>query len=121
MTAHETIRIAQPVLDDHEWRAVRESLDSGMLVQGARVEAFEVAFARRHRTPHAVATVNGTAALHVALVGLGIGPGDDVIVPAFTWVSTANAVLYAGATPVFIDVLPDTYNIDVSLNLAPVW
>src|SRR5207253_1206476 len=74
---------------------------------------FEEAFAARHAVPHAVATTSCTTALHLALAALGIGRGDEVIVPAFTWIATANAVVYCGGTPVFVDVDERTYNIDV--------
>src|SRR5690606_16802775 len=70
-------------------------------------------FAKRHHVKHALAVSNCTTALHLALVALGVGVGDGVLVPAFTWVSTANAVIYCGATPVFVDVDPITFNIDV--------
>jgi dTDP-4-amino-4,6-dideoxygalactose transaminase len=76
------------------------------------VAAFEKAFAQRHQVRNAIATTSCTTALHLALVALGIGPGDEVIVPAFTWVSTANVVLYCGATPVFADVDRESFNID---------
>ncbi|MBW3542666.1 MAG: DegT/DnrJ/EryC1/StrS family aminotransferase [Planctomycetes bacterium] len=111
----ETIRnipIARPCLGDEEWQALREPIQSGWLTQGPQVAAFEKAFAARHGVPYALATTSCTTALHLALAGLGIGPGDEVIVPAFTWVATANVVLYCGATPVFVDVDPQTYNID---------
>jgi dTDP-4-amino-4,6-dideoxygalactose transaminase len=96
-----------------EWEACREPLLSGWLTQGPKVAEFERAFAARHRVEHAIATTSCTTALHLALVARGIGPGDEVVVPAFTWVATANAVRYCGATPVFADVDPCTYNIDV--------
>ena len=76
------------------------------------VEEFERAFAAFTGTAHAVAVCNGTAALHAAMAALGIGPGDEVIVPAITFVATANAVVYQGGTPVFADVDPDTLLID---------
>lgn len=106
------IPIARPNLDEAELDRIREVLASGWLTQGAQVAAFEDAFAVRHRVGHAVAVSSGTAGLHLALLTLGIGPGDEVIVPAFTWVSTANAVVYCGATPVFADVDPVTFNLD---------
>jgi len=106
------IAIAKPSLGQEEWLAMRESLESGWLTQGPKVKAFETAFAARHGVSHALATTSCTTALHLALVSLGIGPGDEVIVPAFTWVATANVVVYCGATPVFVDVQKNTYNLD---------
>ena len=108
------IQISLPSTGDEEWQAVREPLLSGWLTQGPKVAAFEKAFAERHQVPHALAVTSCTTGLHLALVGLGIGPGDEVIVPAFTWVATANVVLYCSATPVFADVDPATCNIDVA-------
>jgi perosamine synthetase len=112
VSTHRTIPIAAPVVGDDEWHAVREPLLSGWLTQGPKVAAFEAAFAERHQVAHALATTSCTTALHLSLLGLGIEPGDEVIVPAFTWVATANAVVYCGATPVFADVDERTYNID---------
>lgn len=112
MTDKRRIAIAAPATGAEEWEALREPLESGWLTQGLKVKAFEEAFAARHRVAHALATTSCTTALHLALAALGIGPGDEVIVPAFTWVATANAVIYCRATPVFVDVCPDTYNID---------
>ena len=77
---------------------------SGWLTQGPKVADFERAFAKRHGVRYALATSSCTTALHLILTALGIGPGDEVLVPAFTWVSTANVVLYCGATPIFVDV-----------------
>lgn len=105
------INIAEPSVGDEEWDATREVFASGWLTQGSRVAEFESRFAARHRVPAAIATTSCTTALHVALVAAGIGPGDEVIVPAFTWVATANAVRYVGADPVFADVDPCTYNV----------
>jgi len=105
------IQISLPSTGDDEWQAIREPLQSGWLTQGPKVAAFEKAFAARHQVNHALATTSCTTALHLALVALGIGPGDEVIVPAFTWVATANVVLYCGATPVLADVDPRTNNI----------
>jgi dTDP-4-amino-4,6-dideoxygalactose transaminase len=106
------IAISAPVTGEEEWQACREPLLSGWLTQGPKVAAFEKAFAERHQVAHAIAVTSCTTALHLALAAVGVGPGDEVIVPAFTWVATANAVLYCGATPVFADVDRTTYNLD---------
>lgn len=108
------IAISLPALGEEEWQALREPLESGWLTQGPKVAAFEAAFGERHGVRHALATTSCTTALHLALAALGIGPGDEVIVPSFTWVATANAVLYCGATPVLCDVERETCNIDIA-------
>src|SRR5690349_7786346 len=113
MSSKRLIQIATPSLGDEEWHALREPIESGWLTQGPKVAAFEKAFAQRHHVKHAIAVSSATTGLHLALAALGIGPGDEVIVPAFTWVATANAVLYCGGTPVFADVDRTSYNIDV--------
>lgn len=105
------IQIATPVLGTEEWEALKEPLFSGWVTQGPRVKEFETLFSERHKVKHALAVTSATTAMHVALVALGVGPGDEVIVPAFTWVATANVVLYCGAKPVFVDVDPMTFNI----------
>jgi dTDP-4-amino-4,6-dideoxygalactose transaminase len=107
------IPIALPSTGEDEWQALREPLVTGWLTQGPKVAAFEKAFATRHGVAHALATTSCTTGLHLLLAAAGIGPGDEVIVPAFTWVATANVVLYTGATPVFADVDRRTYNIDL--------
>ena len=107
-----TIALASPAMGDDEWNAVREPIQSGWITQGPKVLEFERAFASRHRVSHAIAVSNCTTGLHLALLALGIGPGDEVIVPAFTWVSTANAAIYCGAKPVFVDI-------DASFNIDP--
>ncbi|MCP4922466.1 MAG: DegT/DnrJ/EryC1/StrS family aminotransferase, partial [bacterium] len=107
------IPIAIPSLGEEEWQAMREPLLSGWITQGPKVSEFEKKFAQEHQVRHALATTSCTTALHLGLEALGIGPGDEVIVPAFTWVATANVVLYCGATPVFCDVDTDTFNIKV--------
>lgn len=107
-----TVQISVPDTGDEEWQACRGPLMSGWLTQGPNVAAFEKAFSARHQVGHALATTSCTTGLHLVLSAMGIGPGDEVIVPAFTWVATANVVLYCGATPVLCDVDVDTYNID---------
>ena len=109
------IYISQPVLGDEEWEALKEPLFTGWVTSGPRVRAFEERFAEIHGVKRAIAVTSATTALHLALVALDVGPGDEVIVPAFTWVSTANVVLYCGATPVFVDVDPATFNLDPSM------
>lgn len=106
------IPISLPVTGQEEWEALKEPLMSGWLTSGPKVREFEQLFAERHGVKHAFAVTSATTALHLALVALGIKEGDEVIVPAFTWVSTANVVLYCGAKVVFVDIDPLTYNID---------
>ena len=106
------ISIAQPLIGAEEKQAVLEVLDSGMLAQGPKVAAFEVAFASACGVAHAVATSSGTTALQVALLAHGIGPGDEVLTSPFTFIATANSILFTGAHPVFVDIDPTTYNID---------
>ena len=93
---------------------MQQPLESGWVVQGPFVAQFEERFADYTGAAHAVATTSCTTALHLAVAVLGLKPGDEVIVPAFTWVSTANVVEYMGATPRFCDVDLDTFNIDVA-------
>ncbi len=106
------IPYAKQSIDERDIEAVCEVLRSEFLTTGPVVSLFENAVARRVAVPHAVALSSGTAALHAALVAIGIGPGDEVIVPPITFVATANAVLYCGATPIFADVDPDTLLLD---------
>jgi perosamine synthetase len=111
-TGKRVIPISLPVTGEEEWQATREPLINGWLTSGPKVREFEKLFAERHQVKHALAVTSATTALHLALVALEVGPGDEVIVPAFTWVSTANVVLYCGAKVVFADVDPVTFNID---------
>ena len=103
------IRLARPDLGDAELAAVAEVLASGQLTMGPQVEAFERALARAVGTADAVAVSSGTAAIHLALLALGVGPGDEVIVPAYTFPATANAVELCRARAVLVDVDPETF------------
>ncbi len=107
-----TIRLAGPDVGEPELAAIAEVFASGVLTDGPRTAAFERAFAEMHDVQHAVAFANGTVALAGIYLGLGIGPGDEVIVPSMTFISTATSVVHVGATPVFADIEPDTFNLD---------
>lgn len=109
------IPIACPLLGSEEETAILRVLRSGQLVQGEQVAAFERHFAELCQVQYAVAVSSGTAALHLALLAHGIGPGDEVITTAFTFAATTNVLLMVGATPVFVDIDPDTYTIDPAL------
>lgn len=106
------IQIAQPSLGEAEWKALKKPIMTGWITQGPNVKLFEDVFAQRHQVKHAIAVSNCTTALHLALLALGIGPDDEVIVPSFTWVASANAVIYCGAKPVLVDIDLNTFNID---------
>ncbi len=108
----EVIPLARPVLGDAEERAVLEVLRSGRLSLGPRVEEFERGFAARVAAPLASAVSSGTAGLHLALRAVGVGAGDEVVTSPFSFVASANAVLYEGARPVFADIDPVTLNLD---------
>jgi perosamine synthetase len=108
------IRLARPDLGAEEAAAVAEVLDSGVLTMGPKVAEFESELARACQRPHAVAVSSGTAALHLAVLALGIGEGDEVLVPAYTFPATANIVALAGARPVLVDVDPATMNLDLA-------
>lgn len=106
------IRLARPDLGEAELAAIEAVFRSGTLTDGPATFAFENAFAALHEVDHAVAFANGTVALAGIYLGLDIGPGDEVIVPSMTFISTATSVLHVGATPVFADIEPDTFNLD---------
>jgi dTDP-4-amino-4,6-dideoxygalactose transaminase len=106
------IPISKPLIGPEEKAAVEEVMASGMLAQGPRVAAFEEAFADFMDVKHAIAVASGTEAIRLGLLALGVGPNSEVIVPAFTFVATATAVMMTGATPVIVDVEPDTFCLD---------
>jgi perosamine synthetase len=114
------IRLARPDVGEEELAEVAAVLESGQLTMGPKVAEFEAELARACEVEHAVAVSSGTAALHLAVLALGIGPGDEVIVPAYTFPATANVVALAGATPVLVDVDPETFNLDpAKVELTP--
>lgn len=106
------IPVARPLVGEEEVEAVARVMRSGMLAQGSVVTEFESRFAGYCSAAHAIGVNSGTAALHAALLAAGVGPGDSVIVPAFTFFATASSVSMCGATPLFADVDPQTFNID---------
>lgn len=112
---HRVIPVAKPILGEEELDAVNAVLRSGNLAQGVLVEEFEHRFCEIIGVKHAVAVSSGTAALHLALLAHGVGPGDEVITTPFTFIATANSVLYVGARPVFVDICEDTLNINPDL------
>jgi perosamine synthetase len=111
-TSVREIPFSRPDFDDAEARAVAEVLASGWVSQGPRVSRFEELFAERVGARYGVAVTSCTTALHLAMILAGVGPGDEVICPSYSFIATANAVLYAGATPVFAEIDPFTWNID---------
>lgn len=104
-----------PDIQQIDIEAVVSILQSGMLIQGTKVEQFENNIAEYLKVKHAIAVSNGTASLHLALVALGIGIGDEVIIPAFSYIATANVVEIVGATPIFVDIEIESFNINVDL------
>ena len=114
------IPITKPVVGDEEAAAAAEAVRSGWLTQGRRVQEFEEALAAYTGARHAIVVSNCTTALHLALVAAGVGPGDEVICPSFTFIASANAILHAGAQPVFVDVDDRTYNTTAELIEAAI-
>ena len=118
-SARPTIAIAKPELGEEEAAAARQAILSGWVTQGPQVAAFEGEFARAVGAPYACAVSNCTTAIHLALHALGVGPGDEVVTVSHSFIATANAVRYCGATPVFVDIDPRTFNMDpVATELA---
>lgn len=107
------IPIAKPQIGEKEKQKVMEVLDSGVIAQGPKVKEFEEKFAKYIGVKHAIATSSGTTALHIALLAHDIGPGDEVITTPFTFIASANSILYCGAKPVFADINEETFNIDI--------
>jgi len=106
------IRLTIPSIEEDDLQAVRNALASGYLVQGAEVSAFEQSIAEKTGVRHGIAVSNCTAALHLALLALDVRPGDLVPVTAYSWISTANVIELCNAQPVFLDIEPDTFNLD---------
>jgi perosamine synthetase len=106
------IPVAKPEITKEDAKAVADTVLSGWILQGPKVETFEKLLGSYIGTPHAIATSSCTTAMHLGLIASGIGPGDEVIVPSFSFIATANSVVHAGGTPVFADIDEHTYNID---------
>jgi dTDP-4-amino-4,6-dideoxygalactose transaminase len=112
LSAAKTIPVARPFLGREEEESILGALRSGWVSQGPRVAEFERKFAEYVGAPHAVAVSSCTAALHLSLLAAGVKPGDEVLCPSLSFIATANAIVHAGAIPVFVDIDESTYNID---------
>ena len=112
----ELIPVATPYIIEEDAKAVYDCVLSTWISMGKCVETFENQFAEYVGSKFAIAMNNGTSTLHASLAALGIGPGDEVIIPPYTFIATASAVLMANAVPVFVDIDPDTFNIDPIFN-----
>jgi perosamine synthetase len=109
------IPVARPWMDEREAEAARRVILSGWVTQGPEVAAFEREFASFVGSEHACAVSSGTAGLHLALLALGVGPGDEVVTVSHSFIATANSIRLCGATPVFVDIKPETFNVDPTL------
>ncbi|MGH7814700.1 MAG: DegT/DnrJ/EryC1/StrS family aminotransferase [Candidatus Binataceae bacterium] len=109
------IPVARPWIDEREAQAARRALLSGWVTQGPEVAAFEAEFAAIMGAPHACAVSSGTTALHLALLAVGVRPGDEVVTVSHSFIATANSILYCGALPVFVDIEPATFNLNPAL------
>src|SRR4029079_6899137 len=114
------IPIAKPIVGEEEKTLVLEVLESGKLAQGEMVARLEAEFAAYCGSKHAVAPSNGTTALHLATLAHGLGPGDEVITVPFTFIASANSIVYVGARPVFVDIEPEGYTLDPALIEAAI-
>src|SRR5208283_125168 len=106
------MKLTGPKFDQNEILLLKQCLDSGWVTQGPMTVEFERLFKERHQVSHALATTSCTAALHLAAMALELGPGDEVVVPAFTWITSAHCAEYVGAKAVFADVESETFNLD---------
>lgn len=113
MTKGSRIQMAAPLIEEDDLNAVMDVLKSGCLSLGPKKNEFESEFAKYIGAKHALAVTSGTTALHLALLVIGVGPGDEVLVPSYTFISSVNVIFYVGATPVFVDVDPETYCFDI--------
>ena len=120
MTTATTIPVARPLLDEREAEAARRVILSGWVSQGPEVAAFEREFAEAVGARHACAVSSCTTALHLALAACGVSSGDEVVTVSHSFIATSNAIRYCGATPVFVDIQRETYNIDPSLVEAAI-
>lgn len=109
---NKNIPITRPYFDEAEIKKLQQCLDSGWVTQGPITEEFEQLFQKEHCAKYAIAVSSCTAALHLAMLALGIGAGDEVIVPAYTWVTSAHCVEYTGAKAIFIDIEKETFNLN---------
>ena len=115
MEKHDFIPIAKPWMDEREVEAARRAILSGWVTQGPEVAAFEAEFADYVGAEYACAVSSCTTALHLALLAAGVQPGDEVITVSHSFIATANSIRYCGAVPVFVDIQPETFNINPAL------